>query len=66
MKEPFSLTCNTQMKTKAIRLQDPKFHKQLMRIKLRHGFSSMEQMLKAMTKLYVYERKEVIQCLKEK
>lgn len=40
------------MKTKAIRLEDQQFHKRLMRMKLRHGFSSIEAMLKGWEKVY--------------
>jgi hypothetical protein len=44
---------------KAIRIQDKQFHKRLMRMKLKHGFTSIEAMLKGWEKVYKVYLKEV-------
>jgi hypothetical protein len=47
---------------KHIRITDEKLHKRLLKIKLKHGFSSMEAMIKGMEKVYISYRKQLLSC----
>jgi hypothetical protein len=46
---------------KQIILNDEKFHKDLLQIKAKHGFTSIEAMLKGMLIIYKAHKKELLE-----
>ena len=48
-----------------IKIADERFYKRLLQIKAKHGFSSLEAMLKGMEKVYKIHLKE-LRCLGRK